>query len=73
MTSVFAAVVLPTTIAGWVALFLALLLAVVGLLDAWLAVVWGEAATISAVVREVSKQYPAVPLAVGLLVGHLFL
>jgi hypothetical protein len=66
-------ILLPTTIQGWVALCLALLLAVVGCLDAWLGVVYGPEATVSSVVRAASVRYPAIPLAVGLLVGHLFL
>lgn len=67
------AIAFPVTVQGWVALALAICLAIVGVLDTWLALVYGEAATVSAVVREASAKYPAVPLAVGLLIGHLFL
>jgi hypothetical protein len=64
---------LPGTVQGWVALGLAIMLGTVGVLDTWLGVVYGESATVSAVIREASARYPALPLAVGLLVGHLFL
>jgi hypothetical protein len=64
---------LPSTASEWVALVLGVSLLLVGVVDAWLAIVHGEASTISAVVRDASHRYPVIPLAVGLVVGHLFL
>jgi hypothetical protein len=64
---------LPETVGGWVAVGLAVLAMLVSVVDVWLYFAHGEAATVSAVIREVAHRYPAVPLAVGLLLGHLFL
>jgi hypothetical protein len=56
-----------------VAVALAVVLALVAVLDVWLASVHGPDATVSALVRDYSQRYPVIPLAVGVLIGHLFL
>ena len=63
----------PSSPGEWMAISLAVGLVLVGAVDLWLFVVRGEAATISAVVRDQAHRHPVIPLAVGLLVGHLFL
>ncbi len=54
-------------------LALATNLAVVGVVDVYLLVRFGPEDTVTALVHSLSKQYPAIPLAVGMLIGHLFL
>lgn len=56
-----------------VAISLAVNLAVVGVADVFLITMYGQEASITALVHEVSKRWPAIPLVVGLVVGHLFL
>jgi hypothetical protein len=55
------------------AIGLAVNLALVGLVDVWLITVHGPQASITALVHEVSQRWPAIPLVVGLIMGHLFL
>lgn len=60
----------PATV--MVSIILALVLIVVGLYDL-IAVLWfGQPATVSAVVLQIAKRHPILPLAVGVLIGHLF-
>lgn len=47
-------------------------LAVVGLGDIWLGRRYGYAATVSAVIQDWARQWPVLPLLIGLLLGHLF-
>lgn len=56
-----------------VAIGLALALAITGVVDVYLIANYGGEASITALVHEVSRKYPAIPLAAGLLIGHLFL
>lgn len=47
-------------------------IAVIGLVDIWLALTRGKEETISVAITEWSKQYPIIPFAFGLLMGHFF-
>jgi hypothetical protein len=55
------------------AVVVAVVLAVSGVLDVWLYFTGGHDATVSAVVKDWSHRYPIIPLSVGMLIGHLFL
>lgn len=57
--------------AQWMALALAVGLAIAGILDLYMAFKYGEKATISYVVRDVTQHYPIVALLLGILLGHL--
>ena len=57
---------------AFTAIFLAVVLAAVGIVDVWLGTVYGMEYTITAVIRVASQQWPIIPFAVGCLVGHLF-
>jgi hypothetical protein len=56
----------------WLAVALAIVLAVAGVADVWLATAYGRDGTLSAFVWRLSADYPLVPFLVGLLCGHLF-
>jgi hypothetical protein len=47
-------------------------LAVIGVTDIWLSVAYSPDVSISATVHRLSKEYPALPFVVGLVMGHLF-
>lgn len=51
---------------------IAAIVVVVASIDVMLAVTGGIDATISVVVTEWSKQYPVIPFAFGILMGHFF-
>jgi len=54
------------------AFLLVVLLAVVGVYDAWVGITQGYGATVTSVVREFSSRWTVIPFAVGALVAHLF-
>lgn len=43
-----------------------------GLYDVWVKVRGGDKATISKVLLNFAKRYPIVPLALGVILGHIF-
>ena len=45
---------------------------VVAVFDLWAVTVYGPQATLSSAAYNASRQYPIIPFAVGVLVGHLF-
>jgi len=51
---------------------LALLLAIVGCADIWLSLRWSPEVSVSATIWRLSRDYPALPFAAGMLAGHLF-
>ena len=53
------------------ALTLAVILAL-GVVDGWLYWLYGDSATISRGLLDLSYQYPVIPLMFGVLAGHLF-
>jgi len=56
----------------WVAAALSLIVFIVFLFDLFSVAARDELATVSAVVLEVSRKHPMVPLLFGVLMGHLF-
>lgn len=52
--------------------FMALALVASLIYDLWAGTAYGSQATISAIVLDVSRQYPILPFAAGVLAGHLF-
>ncbi len=58
------------TLTQWI---IASVVLIVGAIDIVLAARGGKAATISVALTNWSKEYPAIPFAFGLLMGHFFL
>lgn len=54
------------------AIFLAVVLILVGLYDALIGISGIPDATVSKVVQDISSRHPILPFAVGVLIGHLF-
>ena len=54
------------------ALFLIIALVIVGLWDLYAGWWTPPQSSVSAVIQEWSRRYPALPLAIGILLGHLF-
>lgn len=63
----------PERVSVVVTILLAVVLAGVGLVDIAIVALYGKEESITALVHRVSKEYPAIPLAAGMLIGHLFL
>lgn len=55
-----------------VILGMGLMLAVVGITDIWLSLHYSSEVSISATVHALASRYPALPFAIGMLMGHLF-
>ncbi len=60
------------TVAGYLAITLAVCLAVVGVADVALNVRYGPEATVSRVVLSWTRSYPILAFAAGIVAGHLF-
>ena len=57
----------------WVTVwFIALALICTGVADLWLAFTRGPEASVSIVILELSRKWPIIPFAAGMLAGHLF-
>jgi len=56
-------------IAAWTLIFMCVALAII---DGYLVLEQGHDASISARLRTIARNYPAVPFAAGALVAHLF-
>jgi len=62
----------PEAIAKAVILAIGVIVALVGVADIWLSVRFSPDASLSSTIRTLSTSYPAIPFAVGVLMGHLF-
>jgi hypothetical protein len=60
----------PTAVG--IALALHGLVFIIALFDIWAIWKYGPASTVSAVVTEWARSYPALPFLIGFLMGHLF-
>jgi len=56
----------------WIALALIALLAVTGAFDVWATFAQPAGATVSAHLQSWAVQFPVLPLAIGIIIGHLF-
>jgi hypothetical protein len=57
---------------AFVAILLMVVLYVVGVYDAVALMFYGHTYTVSYVIKSWSREFPIVPILVGLLIGHLF-
>ena len=62
----------PEAIAKSLILAIGVLVALVGVADIWLSVRFSADASITSTVRQLATNYPSIPFAVGVLMGHLF-
>lgn len=60
------------TVAKSTTIALGIVLALVGVSDIWLSMRYSSDSSISATVQALSNKHPALPFAVGMLMGHLF-